>query len=259
MAVKSSRAIFEVLREISVADRALSAADIATMLKLPLTSAARALNTLEAAGYVHRQNGAARFVVGKSGQRLAYAFMAQFPVRDLALPYLQQLTLLSGHSSSLFIRLGWYAVRIALITGTSSIVNVAPIGETRPLTLGAPSLAMLAQLGDDEFARALKRGSQKERASLREQCDRIRVQGYAYQVSPLESGGYDLAFPVADQARSVLASVALEGLMVDLGNVRAQIDQAQQVVSVLQDIVVRGAASLVPHYEHVNPDDIDLG
>src|SRR5262249_44686232 len=150
------------------------AADIATMLKLPLTSAARALNTLEAAGYAHRHNGVARFVVGQSGQRLAHAFLAQFPIRDLALPYLQQLTLLSGQSSSLFIRRGWYAVRIALITGTSSIVNVAPIGETRALTLGAPSLAMLAQLGDEEFTRALHRAGQKERSVLLEQCDRIR-------------------------------------------------------------------------------------
>lgn len=258
MAVKSSRAVFEVLREISRADTALGAADIARMLKLPLTTAARALNTLEAAGYVVRQNGSARFVVGKSGQRLAYAFMGQFPIRDLALPYLQQLTLLSGHSSSLFIRLGWYAVRIALITGTSSIVNVAPIGETRLLTAGAPSLAMLAQLPEEEFERAVER-SEANRASLREQCERIRVQGYAYHVSSLESGGYDLAFPVSDRGRTVLASVALEGLLVDLSNVRGQIDQARQVVSVLQDIVVRGAGALSPHYEHVNPDEIDLG
>jgi DNA-binding IclR family transcriptional regulator len=259
LAVKSSRAVFEVLREISKADTALGAADVARMLKLPITTAARALSTLEAAGYVVRRNGAARFVIGKSGQRLAYAFMAQFPIRDLALPYLQQLTLLSGHSSSLFVRLGWYTVRIALISGTSSIVNVAPIGETRPLTSGAPSLAMLAQLPEAEFARALDRGGQPLRANLREQCERIRVQGYAYHVSSLESGGYDLAFPIGDPARSILASVALEGLIVSLENSRDQIDQARQVVSVLQDIVARGSDALTPHYEHVDPDEIDLG
>src|SRR5262245_1097476 len=104
----------------------MSAAELAKGLSVPVTTAVRALNTLEAVGYAGRVNGAATFVLGKSGQRLAYAFMAQFPIRDLALPYLQQLTLLSGHSSSLFIRLGWYAVRIALISGSTSIVNVAP-------------------------------------------------------------------------------------------------------------------------------------
>jgi DNA-binding IclR family transcriptional regulator len=256
LAVKSSRAVFEVLREISKADAALGAADVARSLSLPITTSARALATLEAAGYVIRQNGA-RFIIGKSGQRLAYAFMAQFPIRDLALPYLQQLTLLSGYSSSLFVRLGWYSVRIALISGTSSIVNVAPIGETRPLTSSAPSLAMLAQLPEDEFVRALARSGKP--ANLREQCERIRVQGYAYHVSSLESGGYDLAFPVCDPARSVLASIALEGLLISLENSREQIDQAREVISALQAIVARGSGALAPHYEHVDPDEIDLG
>ncbi len=161
MAVKSSRVIFEALREVAQASGPLSAAEIAKILSVPVTTAARALNTLEAVGYAVRANGSAKFVLGKSGQRLAYAFMAQFPIRDLALPYLQQLTLLTGYSSSLFIRLGWYAVRIALISGTSSIVNVAPIGEARPLTSSAPSLVMLAQLPEAEFARAVERSAEK--------------------------------------------------------------------------------------------------
>jgi DNA-binding IclR family transcriptional regulator len=259
LAVKSSRAVFEVLREVSKADAPLGAGDAAKTLGLPLTTAARALSTLEAAGFVIRQNGAARFVIGKSGQRLAYAFMAQFPIRDLALPYLQQLTLLSGYSSSLFVRLGWYSVRIALISGTSSIVNLAPIGETRPLTSSAPSLAMLAQLPADEFARAVERSEQPARGQLRQQCERIRVQGYAYQVSSLESGGHDLAFPVSGPERSILASVALEGLLISLENSRSQIDQAREVIAPLQAIVAREGGALAPHYEHVNPDEIDLG
>jgi DNA-binding IclR family transcriptional regulator len=259
LAVKSSKVIFEALREIAQARAPLSAAEIAKILSVPVTTAARALNTLEGVGYAVRVNGSAKFVLGKAGQRLAYAFMAQFPIRDLALPYLQQLTLLSGHSSSLFIRLGWYAVRIALITGTSSIVNVAPIGEARPLTTGAPSLAMLAQLSEAEVARALERGAEKSATPLSEACERIRVQGYAWQVSPLESGGYDLAFPLGDPNRSILASVALEGLIVNVENSRQQIDQARAVVAPLQELLLQGSSELMPHYEHIDPDEIRLG
>ncbi len=235
----------------------VSAAEIAKKLELPITTAARALNTLEAAGYVVRHNASARFVLGKSGQRLAYAFMAQFPIRDLALPYLQQLTLLSGHSSSLFIRLGWYSVRIALIPGTSSIVNVAPIGEARPLTVGAPSLAMLAQLSETEFARAAQHVDAA--SQLRDACDRILVQGYAYQVSPLENGGYDLAFPLRDLTGAMLAAVAIEGLIVSAENSRHQIDQARDGIAPLQAVLAHESGPLIPHYEHIDPDDIKLG
>jgi DNA-binding IclR family transcriptional regulator len=228
-------------------------------MTVPVTTAARALNTLEAVGYAVRANGSAKFVLGKSGQRLAYAFMAQFPIRDLALPYLQQLTLLSGHSSSLFIRLGWYAVRIALITGTSSIVNVAPIGEARPLAASAPSLSMLAQLSEADITRAVEHSGENSSASVREICERIRVQGYAHQVSPLESGGHDVAFPLSDPARSMLASVALEGLIIRAEDSRQQIDQARDVVAPLQEILAQGSSELMAHYEHIDPDEIRLG
>jgi DNA-binding IclR family transcriptional regulator len=258
LAVKSSRVVFEALREISRAPAPLSAAEIAKILSVPVTTAARALNTLEAVGYAVRTNASAKFVLGKSGQRLAYAFMAQFPIRDLALPYLQQLTLLSGHSSSLFIRLGWYAVRIALITGTSSIVNVAPIGEARPLTSGAPSLVMLAQLSVAEFTRAVAHNADGAGAALHESGERIRVQGYAWQVSPLESGGYDLAFPLSDPDRSLFAAVALEGLIVSAEDSRQRIDQARAVVAPLQEIMAQGSSELIPHYEHIDPDEIRL-
>jgi DNA-binding IclR family transcriptional regulator len=258
LAVKSSRVVFQVLQEMSSAHVPLGAAEIAKLLSVPMTTAARALNTLEAAGYAVRHNGSAKFVAGKSGQRLAYAFMAQFPIRDLALPYLQQLTLLSGRSSSLFIRLGWYAVRIALISGTSSIVNVAPIGETRPLASSAPSLVMLAQLGSDEFVRAAARSEDTSPAQLSEICERIRIQGYAYEVSLLESGGYDLAFPLSAPTQSILASVALEGLIVSVEESRHQIDQARQVMAPLQHILAQGSGVLIPHYEHIDPDEIEL-
>lgn len=257
--MKSSKVIFEALREIAQASAPLSAAEIAKMLSVPLTTAARALSTLEAVGYAVRVNGSAKFVLGKAGQRLAYAFMAQFPIRDLALPYLQQLTLLSGHSTSLFIRLGWYAVRIALISGTSSIVNVAPIGEARSLTSSAPALVMLAQLTEAEFARAIERRAEKNAAALREACERIRVQGYAWQTSPLESGGYDLAFPLVNPDRSIIAAVALEGLIVGAEDSRQQIDQARDVVAPLQQILQQGSSELIPHYEHIDPDEITLG
>jgi IclR family transcriptional regulator, KDG regulon repressor len=258
LAVKSSRAVFEVLQVISRADTPLGAAEIAKALSLPLTTAVRALNTLEAAGYALRRGGSARFVLGQSGQRLAYAFMSHFPVRDLALPYLQQLTLISGSSSSLFVRLGWYSLRIALIAGTSSIVNVGAIGEARALTVGAPSLAMLAQLPDNEFVRAVEHGGGDE-ARLRKLCTQVRKQGYALDVSAIESGGYELAFPLSDLTRSILASVALEGFATNLATSRDQIEQAGKLLRPLQDVLTHGPDSSTAHYEHIDPDAIQLG
>jgi DNA-binding IclR family transcriptional regulator len=255
LAVKSSRAVFEVLRVVAAAGAPLGAAEIARLLSLPTTTAVRALSTLEAAGYVLRHNGSPRFILGTAGQRLAYAFMAQFPIRDLALPYLQQLTLLSGSSSSLFIRLGWYSVRIALIAGTASVVNVGTIGEARPLTAGAPSRAILAHLPDADFTRAVHRhGANPDH--LLELCRQIRAQGYAIAPSQLQSGGQDLAFPLIDHTQSVIAAIALEG-MADTDAPQAQATRALETLAPLQAILAGGSVAAA-HYGHVDPDDIRL-
>jgi DNA-binding IclR family transcriptional regulator len=117
---------------------------------------------------------------------------------------------------------------------------------------------MLAQLPEAEFVRAVERGAEKNPTQLRETCERIRVQGYAWHVSPLESGGYDLAFPLSDPSRSILASVALEGLLVGAEDSRQQIDQARAVIAPLQQILIQGSSELIPHYEHIDPDEIML-
>lgn len=258
MAVKSSRVAFTVLKEIARALQPLGAADIARRLSLPITTAARALGTLEAAGYTQRHKGSARFVLGPAGQRLAYAFMARFPIRDVALPYLQQLTLLSGHSASLFVRLGWYSVRIALIAGTGSIVNVGAIGEAWPLTIGAPALAILAQLPERDFLRAVVRHG-AEPSPLRERRDRIRRQGYASDLSRIEGGGYDLALPLSMHPSGLPAAVALEGMAAGPNEARDAVQQARRTVAPLQDIITHDPGRLTSPYAHIDPDEIRLG
>ena len=118
---------------------------------------------------------------------------------------------------------------------------------------------MLAQLPRRRVRSRARAKQPAGRAQLRETCERILVQGYAYQVSPLESGGYDLAFPVRDPTRSVLASVAIEGLIVSVeSSARKSIRRARSSRR-CRTSGAREAGALVPHYEHVDPDDIRLG
>ena len=65
-------------------------------------------------------------------------------------------------------------------------------------------------------------------------------------------------FPWAIRARSILASVALEGLIVGAEDSRQQIDQARDVIAPLQQILIQGSSELIPHYEHIDPDEIRL-
>jgi hypothetical protein len=64
---------------------------------------------------------------------------------------------------------------------------------------------------------------------------------------------------LSDPDRSLFAAVALEGLVVSAEDSRQQIDQARAVVAPLQQIVAQGSSELIPHYEHIDPDEIRLG
>src|SRR4051794_20466627 len=117
--------MFMVLRKLASAKQSLSAAEIAQSLELPMTTTLRVLATLDAADYVEKDRSSSTYQLGKVAHTLAFSFMSQFPIRDVALPYLQRLTLETGHTSSLFVRVGWSVLRAAAVLGQNSLIHNA--------------------------------------------------------------------------------------------------------------------------------------
>ncbi len=219
-----------------------------------MTNAVRALATLEAAGYAERHHGTADFVIGRSARTLAFAFMAQFPVRDLALPYLQRLTLETGLTSSLFVRLGWYAVRIGQILGPSVLIHRTSLGEALVLTEGAPALAMLAHLPEPAFEQASASAGQERVARARKQ---IRAEGIAVAPSPAEPAMFDLAAPLLDRQQRVIAAIAAEGATEEaLRAIRDPKSAARQVIDDLAAKIHEESAVELSHYDHIEAGQI---
>ena len=261
MAVKSSKSVFRVLRQLAGEERPIGAADLAKELSLPMTTAVRALSTLEAAGYAERYQASSRYVLGKAARTLAFGFLAQFPVRDLAIPYLQRITLETGVTSSLFVKLGWYAVRVAAVLGPHVVMHNTPIGEARSLLVGAPSLAMLSHLGEDELAEIA--GHHSENASqvkaIEKSLPRFRNDGIAMTESIAAPGGVDLAIPLFNNQARPIASIALEGL--DPQSAKNFVDPqtpARQIISDLASKTRNELSVSLSHYEHVDPKLIEL-
>lgn len=254
MSVKSAEGVFSVLHALAAAAEPKSASELAHTARLPLTSASRAIATLEAAGFARRVNGAARFELGNAAQVLAYAFMSQFPIRDAALPYLQQLVTVSGVSTSLFVRLGRYAVRVAFIAGTNSVINVNALGEARLLSEGAAGLAMLAHC---DLLESSLMPSDSSRESVEARLEEIRSRGHAWEESTLEQGGHDLGVALLDSASKPLACVVLEGVTAELSTFLTP--PLQAVFLELQRRLEGDSELLQSHYAHVEHTRIELG
>ena len=261
MAVKSSKSVFKVLHRLAAEERPIGAADLAKELSLPMTTAVRALSTLEAAGYAERYQASSRYVLGKAARTLAFGFLAQFPVRDLAIPYLQRITLETGTTSSLFVKLGWYAVRVAAVLGPHVVMHNTPIGEARSLLVGAPSLAMLSHLGEDELTEIAGHFSENasQARALEKSLPRFRKDGIAMIESIAAPATVDLAVPLFNNQERPIASIALEGL--DPQSARNFVDPqapARQIISDLASKTRNELSVSLSHYEHVDPKLIEL-
>lgn len=256
MGVKSSGTVFRVLKCLGMETGPAGAADLAKRLDVPVTTVVRALATLEAAGFAERHQRSSRYIIGKAARTLGFAFMAQFPLRDLAMPYLQQITLESGQTSSLFVRLGWYGVRIGTISGPSMLIHRAPIGEVRPLPTSAPCRVMLAFLPANEIANAgafFDIGPSVMEQLLPE-ADQIRTTRSSLAPSVIDPQARDLAMPLFDHHGGIVASIAVEGIPNGMATAFESPDAVvRQIVAELASKIADGPSVSLSHYDHIDP------
>lgn len=261
MSVKSSRSTFNILRMLAVSDGSLEASTISKSNNLPMTTTLRVLATLEAAGFAQRDRKSGEYQLGKSAHTLAYAFMSQFPIRDLALPYLQRITLETGQTSSLFMRLGWNAVRMAAVLGRTTFIHNTPVGEVRTLLVGAPSLAIFANISDAEAELAIARQTPGDRTREEIASERRQHRSEEYVVKPclIDAGAVDMAIPLFDRQDRVIASVALECVpQSGEKDLMSRKGPAREIIAALAEASRREMTAEMSHYDHINPDEIDL-
>jgi DNA-binding IclR family transcriptional regulator len=164
-------------------------------------------------------------------------------------------------TSSLFVKLGWYAVRVAAVLGPHVVMHNTPIGEARSLLVGAPSLAMLSHLGEDELAEIA--GHHSENASqlgaIEKSLPRFRKDGIAMTESIAAPGAVDLAIPLFNNQARPIASIALKGL--DPQSAKNFVDPRAPARQIISDLASKTRDELsvsLSHYEHVDPKLIEL-
>jgi DNA-binding IclR family transcriptional regulator len=147
--VNSSAAhVFEVLRFVADTPQPLGVTEISRRLGLPVSSVFRALTTLEDADYIHRFQNAPRFEVSMMPYLLNRALLSQFALYSEGRPTLYELARTSEDTVSLWMRLGWFAVRIGGAFGRSDTYHHARLGDVEILHEHPTSRTILAALSD---------------------------------------------------------------------------------------------------------------
>jgi DNA-binding IclR family transcriptional regulator len=150
----SARVVFSVLRLAAASDAPLGISEISRRLRISVNKAYRAATTLENSGYLRRNQFNGKFEIGPSAEQLIFAAFQQFPLRELVAPYLRQIATATDATTSLAVRVGWYAVTLALVeSGTNVISRPRSLGGASLLDRTAAGLAILACLPGEQVKR----------------------------------------------------------------------------------------------------------
>ncbi len=257
--------VFDILRAVAGAAAPIGGTEVARAVGVPVSTAHRALVTLEESGFINRFEGGPRFRLGLGAFELVAALTSRYAVREVVQDCLRELAVQTGETSSLVVRLGWYGVCIDGHEGWQPVHRPLRLGERSALHRTVAGRALLAGLGA-ETVRAYTRSAQAgslpsvEVRRLRSELARTVELGYAAEeidAADGDSGVSTVVFPVHAPDCSAVAAVAVSG---PRGQFQPMEDDRfgtwSELIHSVEAEIAAGPARFADPFGHLPPDTI---
>lgn len=174
---------------------------------------------MEKAGYLMRDSDTRRYRPGIKVLQLGFTAISSLDIRQVARPYLVQLSQQVGETVSLSVLDGMEIVYIDRVRNQQIVGVVLGMGSRLPAHCASMGKAMLAHLPPEELRRRLDQAGLKPRtpkslvdwAALEDELERVRQQGYAINDEELEIGLRAVAAPIWDSSSQVVAAANITG------------------------------------------------
>ena len=219
----------------------LSASEVAKQSGLPVSTVHRFLANLENAGFLAYAN-TGKYHLGISSFSIGHAALAQLDIRRLSLPYLQALNQKTRETIHLTVRNGLSAVYVEKLDSTEKLRIFSHIGGSVPLYCTAVGKVMLAYLPPKELEailqqielRRLTPSTISDAAELHRHLQRVRKNGYAFDLEEHEPHIRCVAAPIWDPRGAVNASLSLTAPVV-----RMALPRLRELAPLLQEAGLR--------------------
>ncbi|MCL6548066.1 MAG: IclR family transcriptional regulator [Alicyclobacillus sp.] len=211
--VRSVDRALDILLCFSRAEGGLTLSEIAREVGLHKSTVHRLLLSLQQKGFVRRQPDSDKYAVGWSVLELLSNLYRSDELATVVLPEMTQLRDLTGETVSLYVRSGIERIRIQSVESNEPVRNVAGIGKTYPLYIGASGKVLLAFGGSDLLQQVLTDPSTPplDADDLRRQLENIRRQGYAISIQERDAGAAALAVPIFIRNTDFVAALSVSG------------------------------------------------
>lgn len=212
----------KILSTFTVKQPSLKVSEIAELANLDQATVFRFVYTLERLGYLVREEDTKRYHQGVRMLTLCLPARESITVRDVALPYMNELSKFTNETVKLGILDNIDVVMVAVVEIPDKLVYRTPIGHRSPVhctALGKVLLAfqpmetwdtMISQIDFSPRTEKTIVDPQKFRECLLE----TRNQGYALQDGEQILGLSSLAAPIFDSSGKIVAGLNVSGLSI---------------------------------------------
>jgi DNA-binding IclR family transcriptional regulator len=211
--IESVQRAITVLNVLADARADLGTNEIARRADMNVSTASRLLATLVSGGLVQFLPSTGLYRLGIRVLQLASAARESLDIRALARPYLEELTELTGETTTLSLPGEYAALTVDFAQNDTSVRSVAAVGrDSAPhaTAVGKVFLAWGGRLPEGELAAYTAR-TVTDRAALGEEIERVREQGWASAVCEREAELNGVATPVLDGGARLVAILGVQG------------------------------------------------
>lgn len=215
--VRSVDRAIDLLLALAKADEPMGLRELARAAGLPASTVQRLVVSLEHRELIQKDRG--YFRLGPAVVLLAGTFLAGDTLLRVALPVLEELTALSGETSTLYLRIGFERVVSQRVNSPHPLRYTLRVGQRLPLHIGAGGLVLAAAMSDSEVSQYLATVGPMRLASgkllsakvLLERLRAVRQAGYAISVGERDLEAASVAAPVVKPGTGTVASVGITG------------------------------------------------
>jgi DNA-binding IclR family transcriptional regulator len=230
----------------SESPRGLTAKEVASLSRLPVSTVHRFLINLLRAGFLNC-GGDGVYHLGIACFSIGQAALSQLDIRRLSLPYLQELNHQTRETIHLTVRHGMSAVYVEKLDSPEQLRIYSRIGAGVPLYCTAVGKIMLAYMPAEEQEKAfrqieIKRLTPNTVGSIQElqtELYRVRKNGYACDMEEHELHIRCVAAPIWDHTGGVSASLSVTAPMV-----RMSVSRLRQLAPLVQEAGLRVSIEL---------------
>jgi IclR family KDG regulon transcriptional repressor len=217
--VPAIKRCFDLIDLLADKDKGMTVTEIHRTLRLPLSSAAAILYTLQALGYIEKDKPSSRYMLGTKIYSYSQRRGEQLDIAGRCHPLLEQLVGESGLTGHVAVMRDGESMYIDRVPSPGLIQFSSYVGMRWPLHASGVGKALLAFLPDEELAQVLKylplskitQYTVTVRHQLEKQLKEFRRLGYAWEISEGEPGVACVAAPIFGPGGAPVAAVSVTG------------------------------------------------